>query len=343
MQPQKFSLGDTGQPVKELQEFLRSFGYLNAFEESSGTFDSTTVNALRSYQQFNGLSITGDLDNTTAEHMNIPRCGVPDDPSNLPTLNFTTNGLRWNKTNLTYRFNRFTPDISQADVRTAIRTAFNLWSQITPLTFTEINTGTPDVLLDFVPNIPPTPVSDPIAISSSNSRSNTITDNQIDFDDSEVWELAIPITRTSFDLVAVATHEIGHSLGLGHSPIQTAIMRSSFNSGTSQRFLDSDDINGIQSIYGSRVGGWESLGGTLAYTPEVCSWAAGRLDIFVRGSDNTLQHKWFDGSWSGWESLGGTLASDPTAVSWGNRRIDVFIRASDNTLQHKWFDSRWKP
>ncbi len=79
--------------------------------------------------------------------MSIRQCGVPDDPSNPPILNFTATGQRWNKTNLTYRFGNFTPDIPQADVRSAIRAAFGLWSNVTPLTFAEINTGTPDILL----------------------------------------------------------------------------------------------------------------------------------------------------------------------------------------------------
>ncbi|MEP0885209.1 hypothetical protein NDI49_27030 [Trichocoleus sp. ST-U3] len=86
---------------------------------------------------------------------------------------------------------------------------------------------------------------------------------------------------------------------------------------------------------------WESLGGELSSGPDVCSWAPERLDVFARGTDNTLWHKWFDGGWSDWESLGGVLTSDPTAVSWSNGRIDVFARGTDNTLLHKWFDGGW--
>src|SRR5262249_56052520 len=83
--------------------------------------------------------------------------------------------------------------------------------------------------------------------------------------------------------------------------------------------------------------GWESLGGVLTSGPAVCSWSSGRLDVFVRGTDNALWHKWFSNGWSGWESLGGVLTSDPAAVSWGPNRIDVFVRGTDNALWHKWF------
>ncbi|WP_437949296.1 LamG-like jellyroll fold domain-containing protein [Sorangium sp. So ce296] len=88
---------------------------------------------------------------------------------------------------------------------------------------------------------------------------------------------------------------------------------------------------------------WESLGGDLSSTPAVSSWASGRLDVFVRGKDNTLFHKYFDDAWSTWESLGGALTSGPAAVSWGNRRIDVFARGQDNELVHKYFDGTWHP
>jgi len=54
----------------------------------------------------------------------------------------------------------------------------------------------------------------------------------------------------SFDLFSVAAHEAGHSIGLDHSTVTTAVMYYSYigvNAG-----LTSDDIAGIQSIYGSR-------------------------------------------------------------------------------------------
>ena len=82
--------------------------------------------------------------------------------------------------------------------------------------------------------------------------------------------------------------------------------------------------------------------------PTVSSWGDNRLDVFVKGTDNALWHKWWDGaSWSsGWENLGGVLTSSPGAVSWGNNRIDVFVKGTDNALWHKWWDgaswSNWE-
>jgi spore germination protein YaaH len=82
---------------------------------------------------------------------------------------------------------------------------------------------------------------------------------------------------------------------------------------------------------------WTSLGGALTSGPDASSWGSSRADVFVRGNDNGLYHRFWDGGqWNGWDGLGGTLTSDPGAVSWGPDRIDVFVRGNDNGLYHRW-------
>ena len=85
----------------------------------------------------------------------------------------------------------------------------------------------------------------------------------------------------------------------------------------------------------------EATADGLTSDPTAVSWSANRIDVFARGPDNALWHKWYDGQWSGWESLGGSLASGPDVASWGSGRLDVFVRGTDNTLQHKWYDGQW--
>jgi Repeat of unknown function (DUF346) len=89
--------------------------------------------------------------------------------------------------------------------------------------------------------------------------------------------------------------------------------------------------------------GPEDLGGNIQSDPDISSWGVGRLDVFARGTDNALKHRWYNigEGWSAWESLGGTLASGPGAVSWGPNRIDVVARATNNTLMHWWYDGIW--
>jgi len=88
---------------------------------------------------------------------------------------------------------------------------------------------------------------------------------------------------------------------------------------------------------------WNSLGGIVTSGPDASSWGTARTDVFVRGSDNSLFQKSWDGSkWSAWNPLGGILTSSPGAVSWSTNRIDVFVRGSDNQLYHRfWGGTAW--
>ncbi len=87
---------------------------------------------------------------------------------------------------------------------------------------------------------------------------------------------------------------------------------------------------------------WEQLDGVLKDSPTVASWATNRLDVFVRGIDDALWHKVWDGSnWTGWESLGGVLTSSPAAASWGENRIDIFALGLDREVWQQTWDGAW--
>lgn len=89
-------------------------------------------------------------------------------------------------------------------------------------------------------------------------------------------------------------------------------------------------------------GAWESLQGVLTSGPDAASWSPNRLDVFAKGSDGQVHHRWWDGAgWQGWEPMGGGTNSDPGAESWAPGRIDIFIRGTDDQLWHKWYDSGW--
>jgi hypothetical protein len=81
--------------------------------------------------------------------------------------------------------------------------------------------------------------------------------------------------------------------------------------------------------------------GGLRDSPGAVSWGPNRIDCFVRGTNDHLWHKWWDGRrWSDWEDLGAPpngVRSSPAAVSWGHNRIDCFVRGSNDRLWHKWW------
>lgn len=56
--------------------------------------------------------------------------------------------------------------------------------------------------------------------------------------------------NTTYDIRTVAIHEFGHSLGMDHATITSAVMYA-YYTGTKQS-LSTDDVNGLRSIYGER-------------------------------------------------------------------------------------------
>lgn len=79
--------------------------------------------------------------------------------------------------------------------------------------------------------------------------------------------------------------------------------------------------------------------------PSSVSWGSGRIDVFARGTDDSLWHKWFDESgWHDWERLGGGVHSSPDVSSWAEGRLDVFNTGIAGDLMHWWFDEKgWHP
>ncbi len=72
------------------------------------------------------------------------------------------------------------------------------------------------------------------------------------------------------DIQGVACHELGHSLGLGHSTVVGATMYPSISgTGAQQRSIEADDIAGVQFIYGVKSATKphiSSVGGTTVLT-----------------------------------------------------------------------------
>jgi hypothetical protein len=71
------------------------------------------------------------------------------------------------------------------------------------------------------------------------------------------------------------------------------------------------------------------------------AWSAGRIDVFARGADGGLWHKWYAAGWSGWENLGGAMIGAPAVASWGPGRLDVFVEGGDLALEHLWYTTGW--
>jgi Surface antigen len=83
--------------------------------------------------------------------------------------------------------------------------------------------------------------------------------------------------------------------------------------------------------------------GRITSAPTATSWGLGRIDLFARGPDASLVHKWYNdwSGWGNWVTHGGTIIGAPTVSSWAAGRLDVFMvgtNPSGNNLWHNWYD-----
>ena len=70
----------------------------------------------------------------------------------------------------------------------------------------------------------------------------------IHFDEDENWRENSTNLIDGVDFYSVALHELGHSLGLAHSPVYSSIMFPYYK-GITQGSLDYDDVLGMYKLY----------------------------------------------------------------------------------------------
>ncbi|MFI5455037.1 MAG: matrixin family metalloprotease [Isosphaerales bacterium] len=103
--------------------------------------------------------------------------------------------------------------------------------------------------------------------------------------------------NSSYDLLTVVSHEFGHALGLGESTVSQAVMYGTYN-GIKQSLV-SDDIAGIQSIYGTRQFDQFNTGGhrdnTYSTATNINSYVGSNAQLAIPSLDMTTpgDSEWF--------------------------------------------------
>ncbi|XP_061674166.1 stromelysin-3 isoform X2 [Syngnathoides biaculeatus] len=204
-----------------------------------------------------------------------PRCGVPDFPSGQRQRRlfqsgnrrrrFVIYGGRLDKNDLTYRIVRFPWQLGEEKVRRVFQEALKIWSDVTPLTFTEVFTGKADIRIDFNRywHGDSLPFDGPGGILAHAFFPKTHRQGDVHFDYDEAWTLG---NHMGTDLLQVAAHEFGHVLGLLHSEVPGAIMSAYYSFSYPLR-LSHDDRRGIQFLYGTRPRVLPTLPPTLPPPP----------------------------------------------------------------------------
>ncbi len=155
--------------------------------------------------------------------------------------------------------------ITDLEMKAAIEESFALWAQHAPLNFVEVaDTGKKS-------RSNPSGADIRIGYRDIDGSGGILGEAEltyfgdlaaeIDFDSQDAWET--DQTGDAFDFLSVAVHEIGHALGLNHEANNSSVMRpfaTDIYSGLGTAFLYSDDINGIQALYGKGVGSLSAIG-----------------------------------------------------------------------------------
>ncbi|EHB03150.1 Matrix metalloproteinase-25 [Heterocephalus glaber] len=247
-------------------DWLTRYGYLPPPHPAQAQLQSPEKlrDAIKVMQRFAGLPETGLMDPVTVATMHKPRCSLPD-VLGLAGLvrrrrrRYALGGSVWKKRTLTWRVQSFpqSSQLSPQTVQTLMSYALTAWGMESDLSFQEVLSPhqEADILIDFArayhqDSYPFDGPGGTLAHAFFPGEHPISGDTH--FDDEEIWTFGSKDGEGT-DLFAVAVHEFGHVLGLGHSSAPNSIMRPFYQgpvSDPNKYRLSQDDRDGLQQLYG---------------------------------------------------------------------------------------------
>ncbi|KAF5307663.1 hypothetical protein FQR65_LT06718 [Abscondita terminalis] len=239
-------------PTSKTFDFMKRYGYLEDTPNSEALYTEDAIrDVIKNVQKFGGIAETGIIDNATLALMKAPRCGVPDILKNSRSKRYVLGSKGWRKRHITYHLLNWSPKLGEHVVADNIQKALDIWGRYGRLTFTRVNDLNADILVFFArgshgDNFPFDGPGEVLAHAFFPSESPG-RGGDIHFDEEENWSVHTKESTDGTDFFTVAFHELGHSLGLSHSPVTTSIMFPYYQGYAND--LDYDDILGMYALY----------------------------------------------------------------------------------------------
>nr|XP_046913387.1 matrix metalloproteinase-19-like isoform X2 [Dermatophagoides farinae] len=261
--------------------YLQRFGYMNESEDSASSHlisENIYSHAVMEFQRFAGINESGILDEETIQMMNAPRCGNKDlvghgEEARRRRKRYALQGSKWRRTDLTYRISQYPSkmNLKRSDIDREIARAFHVWAEVTPLNFQVKKEGRVHIDIRFVSGEHGD--GDPF-----DGPGNTLAHayfpqygGDAHFDNEEHWTVSsysglldcfsygkninsfifvLNFISIGTNIFQVAAHELGHSLGLGHSSVRDSLMAPFYQKYKPKFKLHQDDVLAIQALYG---------------------------------------------------------------------------------------------
>jgi hypothetical protein len=267
-------VGSKGDDVATVHAYLMRYGYFpneglrRAFPKwrpvvaagpaSDSIYDERTAEAVKRFQSFFRVPVSGIVDFKTREAMRMPRCGNPEGISDGsdPSEKFALFNKFWGSTAKWLFQGSLFP--SDPNYRNRTRDAVNTWKAQTSLHFTEIASGSYDISISFgtIQCWPFVPCNtDAWAVTWLPDITGNHSDIRINT--GKRWYYGtgdVPQDNLTGDYQSVVLHELGHAIGLDHSSIGGdgwwgTIMYPGIAAGANKRTLSVDDKIAVSTHY----------------------------------------------------------------------------------------------
>ncbi|XP_054775871.1 metalloendoproteinase 1-like [Prosopis cineraria] len=247
-----YQIGENITFLSNFKVYLDYYNYLNT-PNISDIYTNEFKSALKEFQSTFGLVSSGQLDIKTVSLIMTPRCGVPDIINDVSiimedgTMTFNNSWWPTGKKEFTYAFS---PENDTTLSRPAFSDAFDRWSKVTGLSFTETPLwNKSDIQIMF------RPLDGKKGVVGGTRFDNNKGNLVVYLDSNESW--ASPTDAKHVDIESAAMHQIGHVLGFGHTTIREAVMYPFLKPKEKKVVFAEAELDSIHLQYGGAAAGVE--------------------------------------------------------------------------------------